>query len=222
LKDRVYITEVEIRKLLKKFASHSDQTNVEAITLSDKEHLMKLLKAQYRELYELLLRIATNRLSAPAFSRKFVLSLASTSPICSYIPLSALHLLDRVAAGEDLRSFPSAWLLLQETAPVVFEMIVTCELEHLPHEFRSLLRLLIDKVNVMFDLCQPIQCDEVPSGDNDESSFFPSLPMLRNRGYYEGDTVRGNTDVTCGKNFRGHPTLLPGIFTIYCSHGELI
>ena len=47
--------------------------------------------------------------------------------------------------------------------------------------------------------------------------YFPSLPRVRIRRCFEADTDRKT--VVCTKKSSGHPSLLPGIFTIFCPHG---
>jgi hypothetical protein len=51
-----------------------------------------------------------------------------------------------------------------------------------------------------------------------ELAYFPSLPKVGVRGVYKVDSRKA---VGCTKRSGGHPTLLPGIFTLYCPHGEL-
>ena len=53
-----------------------------------------------------------------------------------------------------------------------------------------------------------------------ELSYFPCLPKVRVRRLYKVDSHSRRT-AGCTKQSSGHPTLLPGIFTIYCPHGEL-
>ena len=47
--------------------------------------------------------------------------------------------------------------------------------------------------------------------------FFPSLPRIHNRRHYEADV---DTKVhLCTKKYTTHPSLTPGIFTLFCPHG---
>ena len=47
--------------------------------------------------------------------------------------------------------------------------------------------------------------------------FFPSLPRIHNRRHYEADV---DTKVRlCTKKYTTHPSLTPGIFTLFCPHG---
>ena len=52
--------------------------------------------------------------------------------------------------------------------------------------------------------------------DDDSFGYFPQLPRLRNRKNYVAD--RSHSSV-CNKKSSRHPSLLPGIFTLYCEHG---
>ena len=47
--------------------------------------------------------------------------------------------------------------------------------------------------------------------------FFQSLPRIRNRRHYKADV---DTKVhLCTKKYTIHPSLTPGIFTLFCPHG---
>ena len=52
-------------------------------------------------------------------------------------------------------------------------------------------------------------------------SYFPCLPELRASPIYEADSVQSKKEDpdACRKTSYGHPTLSPGIFTLYCQHG---
>ncbi len=52
-------------------------------------------------------------------------------------------------------------------------------------------------------------------------SFFPNLPQLHGDAVYIPDLAnQASTDSdSCRKNAYGHPTLSPGVFTIFCEHG---
>lgn len=52
-----------------------------------------------------------------------------------------------------------------------------------------------------------------------DMAFFPSLQVCRHRGSYQMDAVK--TQKTCSKKYKGHPSLLPGVFTLYCPHGKI-
>ena len=56
----------------------------------------------------------------------------------------------------------------------------------------------------------------------DEGNYifsFPNLPPIRKRGRFVQD--KNSLKVAeCRKQYKGHPRLRPGIFTIYCLHGK--
>lgn len=55
-------------------------------------------------------------------------------------------------------------------------------------------------------------------------AHFPGLDKFRCRGIYDFDKIPvKNTEAPCQHFFRGkHKSLLPGIFTIYCEHGNCL
>jgi hypothetical protein len=44
------------------------------------------------------------------------------------------------------------------------------------------------------------------------------LSTCRPRGQYGMDEKK--SDNSCQKKYKGHPSLLPGVFTVYCPHGN--
>ena len=57
--------------------------------------------------------------------------------------------------------------------------------------------------------------------EEDEFSYFPNIPPLSGRGKYAADS-RLNTSAhsdSCRKASYGHPSLSPGIFTVFCPRG---
>ncbi|XP_060601822.1 uncharacterized protein LOC132755047 [Ruditapes philippinarum] len=57
------------------------------------------------------------------------------------------------------------------------------------------------------------------NSQDDELSFFPCLPKYRSRGRFQKDASQVKNKVHCTKKYAGHPSLLPGVFTIFCPHG---
>lgn len=58
--------------------------------------------------------------------------------------------------------------------------------------------------------------------EEDTLSFFPSLPRIRNRRHYEADVDRKSKVQLCTKGYNAHPSLTPGIFTLFCPHGMFL
>ena len=64
----------------------------------------------------------------------------------------------------------------------------------------------------------PMECS---LDNNMDIAYFPTLPIVRARGKYSIDKNYQLAD-SCRKTSSRHPTLLPGIFTLFCQHGNLI
>ena len=80
--------------------------------------------------------------------------------------------------------------------------------------------VMAKKATAPFENVKPSakECIEVLD-DEDTLSFFPSLPKLRRRRCYAADV--DVKDTFCTKVYRGHPSLMPGLFTLLCPHGIL-
>ena len=60
----------------------------------------------------------------------------------------------------------------------------------------------------------------LPSTSRTSSQFFPNLPQYRGRGKYAADRQKtSHPNDSCRKASYGHPSLFPGIFTLFCPHG---
>ena len=60
------------------------------------------------------------------------------------------------------------------------------------------------------------------SPDENGLGFFPHLPLQTGKGKYGANKLlskRKQTSDSCRKDSYGHPSLSPGIFTIFCPHG---
>lgn len=99
----------------------------------------------------------------------------------------------------------------------VFKLI--CLLSRTPPELIELLISLEEKAAESYppDTMASLSEDETELKLN---SFFPSLPIQRCRGTYEMD-LKGcrKSSHDCNKKSRGHPSLLPGVFCLFCEHG---
>ncbi len=83
---------------------------------------------------------------------------------------------------------------------------------------KPIIEELLLKANAPF---QENKDNEVaPIVSYDEMSYFPHLPKCRERQVYTADSA-GKVS-TCTKKSSRHPTLLPGVFTLFCEHGMMI
>ena len=74
-------------------------------------------------------------------------------------------------------------------------------------------------IQAPFKVSEPDNCHYPEPSKANNFSYFPSLPQLHGNAVYQIDKCRTTTgsDV-CNKRISKHPTLTPGIFTIYCPH----
>jgi hypothetical protein len=159
--------------------------------------------------------------SAPSAVCDFLMCIASTSPVCSYIHYdeSVHSLIMDISSGVNIKRNPSKWSELRSKIPVVFKLLCDNTVDTVPLSLSNLLVELWNRCEETFAFVEAIVAD----GDivDDDLSFFPNLPKCRNRGLFAADTVKGGRKAEmCTKQYRGHPTLLPGIFTLYCQHGR--
>ena len=153
----------------------------------------------------------------------FVKSLASASPVCALVRphQDVFNLLAKLTTGiDDMRRSTSAMSSLQREIPALFKLISS-----IPgistRILTPILKELESKASAPFVDAPPN--DSAPSGtsslneDNSQLSFFLSLPCVRPRNHYCADR-QSQQKIVCTKNSSGHPSLLPGIFTLYCPH----
>ena len=101
--------------------------------------------------------------------------------------------------------------------PVLFELLSPPA--HFPREIMTpIVDIMAKKAKAPFKEMKAIakECTECLD-DEDSLSFFPSLPRIRRRRYYSADVEA--KDAHCTKLYRGHPSLMPGLFTLLCPHG---
>lgn len=78
--------------------------------------------------------------------------------------------------------------------------------------------LISVKSNKPFNPCH--KHPDTPINGDSAMGFFPSMPECRGRGNYAIDKDTAD-DKCCNKDYKGHHrTLMPGIFTIFCQHGN--
>ncbi|KAK3604724.1 hypothetical protein CHS0354_018964 [Potamilus streckersoni] len=104
--------------------------------------------------------------------------------------------------------------VLQEQCPVLFDMLQT--IDDFPSFLKTTLKEVICKVKTTFEDHKGY--DTGPSvGPASRDAFHPALPEVCRRGKYQLDGKKGEVPF-CSKKHGKHPTLLPGIFTVFCQH----
>ena len=89
----------------------------------------------------------------------------------------------------------------------------------LPHTVCDLVLQIIDVCHAPFSKPPP-PASFYPPPTADDLSFFPKLPLRSGKGHYTADKALKTYDNdSCRKASYGHPSLSPGIFTVFCPHG---
>ncbi len=106
----------------------------------------------------------------------------------------------------------------QNEIPVIYKL--TQSLGRYPAQLTYLFKELLPRAKAPFPDHQSgnIECET--SIRNAELCFFPCLPRVRDRRKYRADSK--TKDPICTKRSSRHPSLLPGVFTLFCEHGELL
>ena len=162
-----------------------------------------------RPMFKQLLR-SIDRTNLPIY-RDLLKSLASSSPITSMLLPYSFHI--------------QMWWPEGTSNPL--EIIAWRGTFVLPGnvwwgDIRSLQNLLMEVWNACIESMKSsiphLLCDA--KDKESEMGFFPSLPVKRSRGKFVMDRKPiKKEDGECKKKAAGHPSLLPGIFTIFCEHG---
>jgi hypothetical protein len=149
--------------------------------------------------------------------RKLIHALSATSPACGFLhPSETTSKLVKEMFAGDITTNPHLMKCLQEELPVVFELART--LHGYPHELmKPIMEELVMKASAPF---QNVEDDKTVPLTTDEMSYFPHLPKCRERRVYAADTA--GKLLACTKRSSRHPTLLPGVFTLFCEHGEYL
>jgi hypothetical protein len=104
---------------------------------------------------------------------------------------------------------------LQMKIPVFFEIF--SKIGNVPEPLIPILHTILDKVKGTF-IGNP---HSLPAGtESSHLACYPSLPVIHQRGIFEADGKKSSG--TCRKTGTRHPSLLPGIFTVFCPHGKII
>ena len=159
----------------------------------------------------------------------YVQILASRSAVCAVVHPShqLAGLLNSVAAGNPNITDLSAENLsfLQQEFPVLFELIYNLqsnsyEYHSLQHVLAPVISEMVKRANAPFAGSCSANTTQTPVHTPDDVSFFPHLPSVRVRRVYTAD--KNTSNKVCTKHRIGHPTLLPGVFTLFCQHSKRI
>ena len=216
----MFINDNQCRLLLKRYACTStDRNELARYLYSDLEHLLKLLKMHCPVLANL---IDYHGKCIPCISTYAALlkDLSASTPVCALlIPLPEVtSLVNDICDGLEVRKLIDKWKFLQENVPFLYDLFYALgpNIVSLPVEFRPVIKELVRRAEFPFQNTPVHPCVCAGSAASDLHACFPNLPVLWKRHVYKLDNQQ---DKVCTKVYRGHPSLLPGIFTIFCSHG---
>ncbi|CAG2216031.1 unnamed protein product [Mytilus edulis] len=148
--------------------------------------------------------------SCPEEYRDFIRMLSCNSPVCAAIPYGQLDNIKYIIDNKNFRKNLQIMKSIQGAVPVLFNLI--CAVPDLPQFIRDILSAVVDIITKTFIL------DEHKTSSNvtqDALAYFPNLQKIRCRGLYAMDK-KGDEKVCTKKG--SHPSLLPGIFTVFCPH----
>jgi len=153
-------------------------------------------------------------------------ALSCNTPVCAIIHpekdlLDTIQNLIDETSSVSARNNPSQMLLLQTRCPLLFNAIAVVNESPLPLQWKTLLKDMVDKAVAPFKIEAVSTMSPTPIPEENTTAYFPNLPLLRERARFAADTST-DKEQNCSKYSGGHPTLLPGIFTVFCHHGMFI
>jgi hypothetical protein len=90
----------------------------------------------------------------------------------------------------------------------------------LPKPLRRVIADMMEVVDAPFRSTEPIDASAYPPPSQSPLAFFPGMPSLHGHATYQmNQKNRSRATDTCRKDSYGHPTLTPGLFTLFCQHG---
>ena len=146
--------------------------------------------------------------------------LSSPSPACAMIhPSERVSSLIAVMLNSDITKDTTTLKVLQEEIPVIFNLIRL--LGYYPKEILAPLLNELSRVAFIVFTMRNVQTPATLTEENQvDLAYYPALPRVRIRGVYQADKKASGHGCVCRKRSSKHPSLLPGIFTIFCQHGN--
>ena len=211
-----------MRNLLESWAKKVKADRENEIDTQDLERLAHLLESNYPEIYDVF-HSSQNRKQFVSLIplMDFMLCLASSSPVCAYIPPTntSWELLQKLCLP-DVKSRPFIIRELQHHIPVLYDVLCSLKQSEFPQLWGALLNHLHFVASTPFAVEHLLEGPALKDATCLPLAFFPTLPKCRERGSYELDSNSCfKEDDPCTKRRHGHPSLTSGIFTVYCPHG---
>lgn len=136
--------------------------------------------------------------------------------MCATFHFSNLHLIAEILKLSPDSELPSSLLnQLQQNIPIFFEIFT--KIGYIPKSFFPILDIIQKCVEATFTGDVHVQSSQVSDQESLPLACYPSMPAVCKRGRYEADCRKPVG--SCKKTGARHPSLLPGIFTVFCPHG---
>ena len=175
--------------------------------------------------------VPSNQLKHQAFAcppnwAPFIESLAVSTPVCGLIHQDEelLATLEEFVASKG-RVTSESLFVFREKFPVFHSLIVSFPEFKCPEVLLPVMEMMIAKSKEPFrtngDYTDSLRLAEDDAVPDERYSHWPSLRQIRRRGrYIVDDKADSKRQQSCHKMSSGHPTLLPGVFTMFCQHGK--
>ena len=139
-------------------------------------------------------------------------TLGKSSPVCALLPQldSVVSLYEKLKNDEPIKQFPNDLPLLQQTCPLLFDVISTVEGDLLPSALTLLIKDLLEKAKAPFHGAPFTDSQSVHSGSFQELEYFPCLPVVRSRGNFCLDNE--SSPNICTKKVPGTPAFFLDFF----------
>ena len=155
----------------------------------------------------------------------FIESLAVSTPVCGLIHQDEelLATLEQFIASKG--RVTSEWLVVfRGKFPIFHNLIVSFPDFKCPEALLPVMDMMITRSKEPFrtneDHSDSLRLAEDHEAPEEMYSHWPGLRQVRRRGLYTVDDKKDSKkQQSCHKMSSGHPTLLPGVFTMFCQHG---
>ena len=163
--------------------------------------------------------------NCPPELKDLLLMISSNSPVCAFLPPTeeVFQLIAELSEASEQNNYdtysPEFLRMLQNKIPMIYQIVN--KIRDVSLYLKTLFKQMMVISERTFNEKDSKKEEEfIEQERNDPSSFFPSLPQVRHRGVYKADRLTNKDGKVCNKQSTRHPTLLPGIFTAFCEHGE--
>lgn len=217
VRDRVFTDNQARWSLLSKYAKTATcNQELRDFLDSDVDELVTMLNSFCPALEKLLIHF-DKIVPYPSACSELLTALSSCSPICSLFCLHQLSFsLCRVYVWVwKSASYPVNGNCFMKNVPILYQLICNHNETSLPPEYRDVVNEMLLKAQLRTEKHSLIPVSV--SAIENSYEYFPSLEKSCSRQTYVSDKRREK--YLCSKAYKGHPSLLPGVFTLFCPHG---